>query len=127
MLINGPSGSGLLGSPIFGLWRIGGGDRSRGETGHRGDSRKCSIVVGDLTGKPALEAGSEADGRSVGVLAVDKVLCPGAGAGLACRPGLVGLISCWLFFLERTAEFTDEAREVAVRDNGLVGEGSRDA
>lgn len=100
MLIKGASGSGLLGNPMFGLLRMGGGDRNRGETGHRGDSRRCSIVVGDLTETPPVEVRSDADGSSVGMLAVDRVLFPVAGAGLACPPDLVGLISCWLFFLE---------------------------
>jgi hypothetical protein len=36
-------------------------------------------------------------------------------------------MSWWLFFLERIPEFADEAREEAVRESGLVGEGSRDA
>jgi hypothetical protein len=125
-LIRGVSGSGLLGNPIFGLWRMGGGDRNRGDTGHLGDSRKWSIVVGDLTGAPALELGSEVDGRRVGVLAEESDLDPDAGGPLACFADREGLRSCWLFFLERIPEFADEVREVAVLDNGLVGDGSRD-
>ncbi len=130
-LITGGSGSGLRGSPIFGRWRMGGGDRSLGETGHLGDSRRCSIAVGDLMGAPMLfEARSEADGRSVGVLADVSALDAGADAGagdwLACFVDREELRSCWLFFLERMPELADEAREVATRDNGLVGEGSRD-
>jgi hypothetical protein len=130
ILIRGASCSGLLGSPIFGLWSMGGGDRNLGDTGHLGDSRRCSIVVGDLTGAPASGVELDADGRSVGVLADDSVLEPGAGAGagLAClADDRVGLMSWWLFFLERIPEFADEAREEAVRESGLVGEGSRDA
>jgi hypothetical protein len=84
------------------------------------------MVVGDLTGAPTFELKSDADGRSVGVLADDRVLDAGAGAGLACFAGREGLRSCWLFFLERGPEFADEVREVAVRDIGLVGEGSRE-
>jgi hypothetical protein len=125
-LIRGVSGSGLRGSPMFGLLRMGGGDRNLGETGHLGDSRRCSMVVGDLTGAPTFELKSDADGRSVGVLADDRVLDAGAGAGFACFADREGLRSCWLFFLERSPEFADEVCEVAVRDSGLVGEGSRE-
>jgi hypothetical protein len=85
------------------------------------------MVVGDLTGAPTLELRSDADGRSVGVLEEESVLDPGAGAALACLADREGLRSCWLFFLERIPEFADDVREVAVRDSGLVGEGSRDA
>jgi len=105
---------------------MGGGDRNLGETGHLGDSRRWSIVVGDLMGAPTLELRSEVDGRRVGVSADDSVLDAGASAGLACFAERDGLRSCWLFFLERMPEFADEVREVAVRDNGRVGECSRD-
>jgi hypothetical protein len=105
---------------------MGGGDRNLGDTGHLGDSRKWSIVVGDLTGAPTLELGSEVVGGSVGVLAEESDLDPGADGGLACFADREGLRSCWLFFLERIPEFADEVREVAIRDNGLVGDGSRD-
>lgn len=111
---------------MFGLWRMGGGDRNLGETGHRGDSRKCSMEVGDLTGGPTFELKSDPDGRRVGVLAEDKVLFAGTGAGLFCLASREGLISWKLPFLERIPALADEARELAVRDKGLVGEGSRD-
>lgn len=106
---------------------MGGGDRSLGETGHLGDSRRCSNVAGDLMGAPTLEVKSEADGRRVGVLADDRVLDAGAGPGWLCLADREGLRSCWLFFRERRPEFADDVRDVAVRDSGLVGEGSRDA
>lgn len=128
-LIRGGSGSGLRGRPMLGLWRMGGGERRRGETGHLGDSRRCSIAVGDFIGAVTLEAlDSEAEGRRVGVLADERVLEPGAGDGLAAGlAGREGLRSCWLFFLERMPELADEVREVAVRERGRVGEGSREA
>jgi hypothetical protein len=84
------------------------------------------MVVGDLTGAPTLELGSEVDGRSVGVLAEERDLDGGADGALVCFADREGLRSCWLFFLERIPEFADEVREVAVRDSGLVGDGSRD-
>lgn len=110
---------------MFGLWRMGGGDRNLGETGHLGDSRRCSMEVGDLTGAPTLVLGSETDGKRVGVLADVNVLDVGAGCGTFCLDCREGLRSCWLFFRERTPEFANEVRE-AVRDNGLVGDGSRE-
>lgn len=75
---------------MFGWWRMGGGDRSLGDTGHRGDSRICSMDVGDLTGAPALKLGSDIVGRRVGVVEEDKVFVVGGGGGggggLACFP-----------------------------------------
>ncbi len=84
--------------------------------------------MGDFIGAVTLEAlESEADGRRVGVLADERVLEPGAGAGLpAGLAGRVGLRSCWLFLRERMPELADEVREVAVRERGRVGEGSRE-
>ena len=71
------------------MWRIGGGDLSRGETGHRGDSLKCSWVVGDFTGAPNVE--SDVTGRRVGVVVEESVLVVedvGLLAGLPSREGL---------------------------------------
>jgi hypothetical protein len=93
-LTRGVSCSVLRGGPRFDLWSIGGGERNLGETGHLGDSRRCSIVVGDLTGAPTLEVGSETDGSSVGVWVEDSVLDAGGGAELLGFESLEGLRSC---------------------------------
>ncbi|SPQ20891.1 a4b0aba0-6f85-418c-af19-db999d8721ff [Thermothielavioides terrestris] len=106
---------------------MGGGDRNLGETGHLGDSRRCSIAVGDLTGAPTFVPRSDVDGRRVGVFAEDRFLDAGAGVGWLCLADREGLGSCWLFFRERIPEFADEVREAVGRRKGLVGEGSRDA
>ncbi len=126
----GASRLGRLAAAHIRLVEDGRSDRSLGETGHLGDSRRCSIAVGDLMRAHLMfEARSEADGRSVGVLADDSVLDAGADAGAGDWLAFADrgeLRACWLFFLERMPELADEAREVAPRDSGLVGEGSRD-
>lgn len=129
LISGGASPSGRRGGPELGLWRRGGGDRSLGETGHRGDSRRCSMEVGDLTGAPTFELGSGTDGGSVGVLEDDRVVVVlegGAGGGLFCLADRVGLRSCRLPLRERMPAFAGEAREVVVRDSGLAGDGSRE-
>lgn len=105
---------------------MGGGDRNLGEMGHLGDSRRCSMTVGDLTGTPAFEVGSDTDGKSEGVLEDEMVLDAAAGAGLFCLASREGLRSWKLPFRERIPAFADDVREFVIRDNGLVGEGSRD-
>ena len=72
---------------------MGGGDRRRGETGHLGESRRCSAWVGDLRGTGALMPGSLERGGSDGVVADERVLeaeDKGAGGGLDLA-GLGGL------------------------------------
>lgn len=110
---------------MFGLLRTGGGDRSLGETGHRGDSRRRSWVVGDLTG--ALVLDSEAAGRRVGVVEEDRVRTVEDRAGLAGRPAREGLRSVMLFFRDPGAGVVEEAREMLVLDKGRAGDGSREA
>jgi hypothetical protein len=84
------------------------------------------MEVGDLTGAPTFELGSDPDGNSEGVLADDKAFDVGGGPGLFCFASRVGLRSCRLPFRERIPAFTDDVRELVVRGNALVGEGSRD-
>lgn len=117
---------------MFGLWRIGGGDRNLGEIGHLGDSRKCSMEVGDLTGcAPAFELGSGTEGSRIGVLREESVFAEVGGNGgllfcCGCPAPREGLRSCWLFFRDRVVPaLIDEACEL-VLCSGLVGEGSRD-
>lgn len=110
---------------MFGLLSTGGGDRSLGETGHRGDSRRRSWVVGDLTG--ALVLDSEAAGRRVGVVEEERVRTVEDRAGLAGRPAREGLRSVMLFFRDPGAGVVEEAREMLVLDKGRAGDGSREA
>jgi hypothetical protein len=106
------------------LWRMGGGDRNLGETGHLGDSLRCSWVVGDLTGAPML--GSDVAGRRVGVVEEERVLICEDSVGLLGLPTREGLTSWRLFFRDRVLGFVDEGRERLVRESGRVGDGSRE-
>jgi hypothetical protein len=113
------------GGAKFGLCRIGGGDRSLGETGHRGDSRKCSWAAGDLTGAP--RAGSVVTGSRVGVVVEERVLTAEGAVGMLGRPTREGLTSWRLFFRDLVPGFVEDARETFVRERGRVGDGSREA
>lgn len=118
--------SSLRGGPRLGLLSIGGGDRNLGETGHRGDSLRCSNTVGDLTGTGALICGSDVAGRRVGVLLDESVLEVDEVAVLFGRVKREGLVSWRLFFRDLFPGVADEPRELAVRERGRVGEGSRE-
>lgn len=106
------------------MWRIGGGDRNLGDTGHRGDSLRCSWAVGDFTGAPMDE--SDVTGRSVGVVVEESVLVAEDAAGLLGRPSREGLTSWRLFFRDRVPGLV-VARDAWVRESGRVGDGSREA
>lgn len=79
------------GGARVGLLRMGGGERSLGETGHLGDSLRCSWVVGDFTG--ALTVGSDVPGRRVGVVEDESILDAEDRVGLVGRADLAGLTS----------------------------------
>jgi len=104
----------------------GGGDRSLGDTGHRGVSL-ISDVWGGFWGAGALRVGSEATGGKLGVEATDSALCVAAA-----DRGLVdvladreGLISWELFFLALPGPVT-ERLEVFALGCGRIGELSLD-
>lgn len=82
----------------LGRLRTGGGERRRGETGHRGLSRGCSDFWGPDA--RAVDA-SDAVGRRVGIVEEARVaaFCV-AAAGLLVRLR-VGLVSCPLFLRDR--------------------------
>ena len=128
MLIKGASGSPLRGGPRLGLLRIGGGDRNLGDTGHRGDSRRWSNAVGDFIGTGALMFGSDMAGRRVGVFVDERILEVEVEdvPELFGRVARGGLVSCRLFFRDLVPGFVDEARELAVRERGRVGDVSRE-
>ena len=112
----------------MGLLRMGGGDRNLGDTGHRGDSLRCSNDVGDFIGTGALMFGSDMAGRRVGVFVDERILEVEVDEGPVLF-GLVareGLVSCRLFFRDLVPGFVDEARELAVRERGRVGDVSRE-
>ncbi len=66
---------------IAGLLRWGGGDFSRGDTGHRGASLDVSDVMDSFCGTGAEIAGSERGGGNVGVVA-EESCCRGVAEGL---------------------------------------------
>jgi len=92
-LMTGVSCSPLRGGGRTGLWRMGGGDRNRGETGHRGVPLSVSVVPEGFCGPAALVRLSVGAGR-MGVVAADKVLAAVAAVGRVDLVGRVGLRSC---------------------------------
>lgn len=100
---------------------MGGGDRNRGETGHRGESFKLSRFDGDFWGIDTLPAASVGGGR-LGVVAEERVLVVGADVGPVDLVDRAGLGSCWLFF----RDLVPGARGVFDLA-GRVGDGSREA
>lgn len=108
------------------LGRFGGGERSRGETGHRGDSLRCSALMGDLKGPEATRVPSVTRGPNLGVdpadiLPADEAVC---AVAFDIR---VGLVSDGLDF--RSFGGTAGAEEALwewERASGLSGEGSRE-
>lgn len=115
----------------MGLLRIGGGERNRGETGHRGasPSRILSRVVGDFWGINTLLLGSAGAGR-LGVVAAESVFEVLAKVGTPDLVDRAGLSSCWLFFrdpvpeargaLDRTGRAGDDSLEA--RGDGITEE-----
>jgi hypothetical protein len=81
-----------------GLFRIGGGDRNRGETGHLGVSFRFSTIVEDnFWGIDTWLLELAGAGR-LGVVAAERVLVAGAEVGPVDLIDRAGLVSCWLFF-----------------------------
>ena len=121
MLIGGSSWSVFLAMPVGLL--IGGGDFSRGDIGHRGESLN-SVGTVIFCGCGATMAVSDIEGFRRGVFAVDSALCTAALDGtfaavaLADRDGL----GSWLLFLDRPVPVLT----VADLTVGLAGDGSRD-
>jgi len=105
---------------------IGGGDRSRGETGQRGVSL-MSEVRDSFWGTGAFIVESDEAGWRVGIEAADSALCWAAAEGgfvlvLAERDGLTSWV---LFFLDRPGPVADRA-ELPVLSDGRFGDDSRD-
>jgi hypothetical protein len=126
-LMAGASWSGLRVPPGDGLFSTGGGDRSLGDTGHRGVSRRFS--VGDFCGAPFFPAVSDAVGSSDGIVDVFNVLCASEDDDCVGKFGLddaAGLVSTLLFLRDRLLELVDDAREVLDLASGRAGEASRD-
>lgn len=123
VLIGGRSWSVLRGM-LVGLL-IGGGDRSRGEIGHRGESLMSGRIA-IFCGCGAMMAGSDDEGLRVGMLATDSALCTdaldgtfAAAAALADRDGL----GSWEWvFLDRPFPVLT----VADLTVGLAGDDSRE-
>lgn len=104
-----------------GLWRIGGGDRSRGETGHLGASLKFSTIVdGDFCGIDTSPLELAGAGR-LGVVAAERVFVAGADVGPLDLVDRAGLRSCWLFLRDLLPGVLE-----VVDLRGRVGDGSRD-
>jgi hypothetical protein len=121
----GVSLSSRRGGGRMGLFRIGGGERNRGETGHRGasPSRMLSRVVGDFWGINTLLLGSAGAGR-LGVVAADSVFDVFAKVGTPDLVDRAGLSSCWLFFRDLVPE-AREALDLTARagDDSLEARG----
>lgn len=87
-------------APGLDLLSCGGGDRKRGETGHRGLSLRSETI--GFWGVGAWICGSCGVGGSTGVVVDDRLLDdgvrPGAPERICWR---VGLRSCWLFWRDR--------------------------
>ena len=80
-----------------GLLRIGGGDRNRGETGHRGVSFRFSTMVEEsFWGIDTLLLEVLGAGR-LGVVDADNDLVAGTEVGPVDLIDRAGLVSCWLF------------------------------
>lgn len=85
----------------LGRLSCGGGDRRRGETGHRGLSLAgVSEFDGYFWGPVSLPSGSDEAGRRLGVVAAERIL-EGVWRGMWDRGVLAGLVSWWLFLLDR--------------------------
>lgn len=117
-----------------GLFRYGGGDFSRGDTGHRGDSLEVSDMIDGFCGTGADSTGSErVGGCSAGVVAEERC-CRGVGDGVGMLDLILdGLKSCMLFFRDAVVDpdaDTDPDVDVRLilpgRIAGLDGEDSRD-
>lgn len=83
-----------------GRLRTGGGERRRGEMGHRGLSRGCSGFWGP---DARMVEASDVVGSKVGIVAEERApsFCV-AGVGMLVRLR-DGLVSCWLFLRDRVA------------------------
>ena len=85
----------MRGEATLGLL-TGGGDRSRGEVGHRGGSLGSAVVEG-FWGVGALMVGSDETGARAGVVAAERMRCWAAAEGglvvllLGARDGLTSL------------------------------------
>lgn len=121
-LIAGRSNSGFAEAGAA-LFEVGGGDRNRGDNGHRG------LSFGSAGAKPFLcgvagWCGSLAAGGNKGVAEVDRLRAAAVCVGICDLERRVGLRSCWLFLRERVPERRLE--EVAFRIR-RPGEPSREA
>lgn len=117
-----------------GLFRYGGGDFSRGDTGHRGDSLEVSDMIDGFCGAGVDGAGSGREGGcSAGVVA-EESCCRGVGDGVGMLDLILDGLESWkLFFRDADADAdadTDPDVDVRLilpgRIAGLVGEDSRD-
>jgi hypothetical protein len=122
--IEGGLGSGLRGETTAGLL-TGGGDRSLGETGHRGGSLS-SVVTDGFWGVGALIVGSEETGCRAGVVAADSRCCAAVEGGLVVvvLEARVGLTSLELFFRDRPGPA--RGAEAFDLSDGRAGDDSRE-
>lgn len=104
------------------LFEFGGGDRNRGDIGHRGLSLESVGTTPFFCGVEACCASLTPGGRA-GVAEVDRLRAAAVCVGICDLEGRVGLRSCWLFLRERVPERRLE--EVAFRIR-RPGEASRE-
>lgn len=119
-LVMGASRSLRSGGWVAGLFKAGGGDFKRGDTGQRGEPPEISTVKADFCGCGVRNTVSDDEGGgNVGVVAAD-ICCRGADVGpFDLDRG--GLGSCVLFFLDL---LVDIRLALPLLGKCLVGEGS---
>lgn len=127
-LIAGGSCSNFFGDVIENLLLEGGGERSRGDTGHRGVSLSSDVTDNFWATCEWMEDGSNTAGCNLGIEAADSARCCAAAEGgfvfaLADRDGLTSLA---LFFLERPGpadRAVTDLSEGRTGDDSLEGSG----
>jgi len=104
---------------------IGGGDRSRGDTGQRGASLISDVIEG-FWGTGARIVGSDCTGCRAGIDAADRALCVAAAEGgfVCVLDERDGLTSCTLFFLDRPGPVERAVDELDLFSEGRTGEDS---
>lgn len=106
---------------------VGGGERSRGETGQRGLSFKCSAVTGDLWGVATRAVASVLTRPRLGVVQEDILPAAGALGVLVFDDVRCGLVSCELFLRDLVLPVVEAALGAPGRVAWRPGEVSREA
>ncbi|KAK5632235.1 hypothetical protein RRF57_007949 [Xylaria bambusicola] len=110
-----------------GLPKVGGGDLSRGEIGHRGASLEISWIAGvDFCGTGARSAVSVPDGGGkLGIVAAE-ICCLGVAEDARIFDRVLKGLKSWALFLRDWAGEVDARLDLPDALDSLVGDGSLD-